>query len=502
MDDPEAEGGSDVGDDALGGGGGEAPEEEPSCVPDFDAPDDDFTDTNCDGIDGDISHAVFVSPLGTVGAKGSMDDPVATIGEGIQLAQEKSRDVYVCRGTYPEELTMSGSGVNIYGGYDCGKGWERGEHEAVVAPFAGIPLSVRDVSGARIERLRFEAPDATTPGGSSRGALIVDSVEIELHRIALAAGVGFAGIDGTAGAKYSLSARAGASATGNCTSVYCGTGGIGGYTGPASTCPNGVSVSPGGRGGNGASVSPHSPATNGSGPLYTYNLGGLVSAVPSQRNGRPGIDLSPATNGKASALLLGSFVGHEYQPTNSGAAGMAGGHGSGGGGGAGASMIDNGGSTSFRAGDGGGQGGFGGCGGRAGTGGTGGGGSFALVIAGSEVAVTMSEFSSAQGGSGGAGGAGAAGQLGGAGALALGKLSPGGAGGRGANGGAGGDGAPGGGGPSIVIALLSGESPSISESTLSPAVGGNGGIVPAGGYGKAGLSAEGYSFGSGMELKF
>ena len=500
VDDMVAEGGS-----ALGGETGEAPEMEvePRCVPkEVDAPDDDFIDSNCDGIDGDASRAVFVSLVGTVGGAGTMDEPAATIGEGIQLAQEKSFDVYVCKGTYPEELKITDNGVKIYGGYDCVQGWERGNHATVIAPPVGVPLTIQGASGVRVERLRFQASDATAPGGSSIGGIISDSIDVALHGVAISAGQGAAGADGTAGAVYTKPARAGAVATGTCASSYCMTGGIGGYTNPGDTCPDGSKMRWGGRGGNGASVSPYVAATNGANAQYTRGLGGLVSSTPSQRNGKTGYNRDPSANGTTSALQLGLFNDFVYQAINSGAAGTPGLRANGGGGGAGAAMIDNGGGTSFRAGDGGGQGGFGGCGGRAGTGGAGGGGSFSLLVASSEVTVTLSEFSSAQAGGGGAGGAGADGQNGGAGGPVVGKLSPGGAGGRGGKGGSGGDGAPGGGGPSIVIAVLSGDAPILEQTNLSPGEGGVGGKFPAGGFGKNGLSEEGYDFTSGTALRF
>src|SRR4051812_41276471 len=40
-----------------------------------DKPDLAFEDTNCDGIDGDIAHAVFVSTAGSAGGLGSKDIP-------------------------------------------------------------------------------------------------------------------------------------------------------------------------------------------------------------------------------------------------------------------------------------------------------------------------------------------------------------------------------------------------------------------------------------------
>src|SRR5438552_963890 len=44
-----------------------------------DRPDLSFQDTNCDGIDGDASHAVFVSLSGNNAATGTKDNPLRTI---------------------------------------------------------------------------------------------------------------------------------------------------------------------------------------------------------------------------------------------------------------------------------------------------------------------------------------------------------------------------------------------------------------------------------------
>src|SRR6188768_1986555 len=63
---------------ASAGDGGESgastASDTPGCVPTgtSDAPDDDFLDSNCDGIDGDASHAIFVSPGGSDSADGSL----------------------------------------------------------------------------------------------------------------------------------------------------------------------------------------------------------------------------------------------------------------------------------------------------------------------------------------------------------------------------------------------------------------------------------------------
>src|SRR5690606_12700041 len=55
-------------------------------ISDEDRPDDNFIDANCDGIDGDIAKAIFVSPWGSDNNPGTMEAPVLTIAQGLRLA--------------------------------------------------------------------------------------------------------------------------------------------------------------------------------------------------------------------------------------------------------------------------------------------------------------------------------------------------------------------------------------------------------------------------------
>jgi hypothetical protein len=98
----------------AGGEGGGAPTCDPTAV---DEPDDDFADTNCDGIDGAAAGAVFVAPKGSDDALGTIEQPVATISRALTLAAQKQLDVYVCNATYRDNIVIK-SGVRIFGGYD------------------------------------------------------------------------------------------------------------------------------------------------------------------------------------------------------------------------------------------------------------------------------------------------------------------------------------------------------------------------------------------------
>ncbi|EKD50938.1 MAG: hypothetical protein ACD_62C00392G0001, partial [uncultured bacterium] len=85
-----------------------------------DFPDDEFADTNCDGVDGNKELAVWVSAdEGDDTSEGTFESPVKTIAQAIALASAKAegeRDVYVVVGTYDEDVLLTDN-VNLYGGY-------------------------------------------------------------------------------------------------------------------------------------------------------------------------------------------------------------------------------------------------------------------------------------------------------------------------------------------------------------------------------------------------
>ena len=96
------------------------------CVPSaIDDPDDNFTDSNCDGIDGDKNKAIFVATTGSDTADGSLGTPVATLGKAMALAIANSKDVYACAGDYTENIAINAVGLRVYGGYDCKHNWVR-----------------------------------------------------------------------------------------------------------------------------------------------------------------------------------------------------------------------------------------------------------------------------------------------------------------------------------------------------------------------------------------
>ncbi len=90
----------------------------PSAV---DSPDIDYIDSNCDGMDGVVSNAIWVAGDGNdVTGDGSIALPYRTIQKGIDEAVLASKDVYVAAGSYPQAvITLNMKGVRLYGGYSA-----------------------------------------------------------------------------------------------------------------------------------------------------------------------------------------------------------------------------------------------------------------------------------------------------------------------------------------------------------------------------------------------
>jgi hypothetical protein len=387
---------------------------------------------------------VFVS--GTTGhdsAIGSKADPLKTIGEGIAKAAQvgKSR-VYVCNGTYAEQVSLDvqHDGIGLYGGFDCASGWawngDAGQAQ-VVGPAALYALRVNATTKAiAIEDMTFTVPDATgydsTGAGNSSIAAFLSNepAGVNFQRVTLRAGAGVAGSDGGAPATNWFSPNVAA---------LQGNGADGGAGGAARDCrcktvgdtsggAGGAQGDPAGDGGTGtASPLPLlQPPRNGAGGAGYVDMTGVC--MP----GRAGADgTSQGDAGVGAAVGTLSASGWEPGSATSGLFAYPGQGGGGGGGG----------QTAGGAG-----GGCGGCGGAGGTAGHGGGASVALLLYNAVVALGDSRLITSAGGAGGSGGAGENGAGGGAGGYV--GACGGGAGGSGAGGQGGGGGA---GGASIGI---------------------------------------------------
>lgn len=84
----------------------------PNCE---DLPDDDALDTNCDGVDGDASRAVFVDAAGGSDANpGTRTAPVKTLSRAQVIGRPQ---LLVSTGTHAGALVLRGA-ASIHGGYD------------------------------------------------------------------------------------------------------------------------------------------------------------------------------------------------------------------------------------------------------------------------------------------------------------------------------------------------------------------------------------------------
>lgn len=478
-----------------------------------DPPDDEFLDTNCDGIDGDAAHAVFVSANGSDAASGTMSAPVRSIHRAQALAAESKFAVYVCNGTYEENVVIA-QGARIYGGYDCTRDWVRVKDRAIVRADAGLPLTIDSVAEAVvIERLAFRAPSASPKalGGSSQAGAIIDSSNVALSHVEFVAGDGARGSDGApgstptppavvvggAGADTVLEACEASAPRGLC--ALNATGGVGAYV--ACDFNGGKYELEGGSGGLGANLWADLGQST---CMVGEELGGSGSfgriRVPGRawsqlKMGGPGAPGAAGVDGVGATAGIGALRGALYTATNNGSDGTWGEPGRPGSGGAGGMSKAPSGDLScyptFTPGSGGGQGGVGGCGGSPASGGGGGGGSIGLVIVNSRVALDWVSITTGNGGNGGAGAPGGKGQPGGApgvaGNAALHFRGEDGA--PGGDGGLGGASGPGGGGPSIGI-LYVGTAPKVTEGTFDIGVPGSGGALAGGGAAPIGVTGE------------
>jgi hypothetical protein len=388
---------------------------------------------------------VFVSPLGADTNAGTKSAPLLTIGRGMDAAKASGKRVYVCAGSFSEQLIVgiSRDGVNVYGGFDCGNWTYSTTNRVTVAPTqTGYALKIDAlVDGATFEDVEFDVQRANVAnaGESSIAVFVGGSANVAFHRVVMVAGNAADGAPG-AGASPDGGASAGASNWFGAPPSYAELNGNdatdgGGGSQKICMCPDGTS-SIGGQGGAGAVVGGQQPGAG----MPTY--GGDAGAGLPGRNSAPcGGGGSPVQNGGDAPAGIadtpstspGVISAGGWAPAL-GAPGSNGKPGQGGGGGGDGPAATGGG----------GGGACGGCGGAAGKPGAGGGSSIALLSHQSSVALVGCTLTAGNAGAGGAGGGGEEGQTGSLVAgVQRGSGCPGGAGGSGA-GGNGGQGGPGG----------------------------------------------------------
>ncbi|RMG19343.1 MAG: choice-of-anchor D domain-containing protein, partial [Deltaproteobacteria bacterium] len=232
-----------------------------------DLPDAAFVDANCDGIDGTIAEAVFVSATSGSDASPdcSIDAPCQSIGRALAVAASAGKtQVYLQSGDYNEIVEVS-TDVALYGGYDAA--WQRADRDTAghrVRITGGLHpgdqqyMTVRVRGGAlTVADLTLVGVDAagTFGGGYGRSSYVVHAqgATLDVRRVTFEQGNGAPGLPGAAGSDAAQTAapagaQGGASETSNdvCRAQPFGAGGAGG-TNPA--CPTGTAGGAGGDGG-------------------------------------------------------------------------------------------------------------------------------------------------------------------------------------------------------------------------------------------------------------
>jgi CARDB len=457
-----------------------------------------FTDTNCDGIDGNARQAIFVAPNGLDTNPGTRAQPMKTLAAAVPLAASKGKDVYAKIGVYPETLIMA-NGVGVYGGY--GAKWQRtlatptaiiGQSPVFGDTVGAIANTINVSTALQLVTLAPQAP--TISGSSSYGLRGAGSPGLRLDHVTVSVGPGVAGFDGSSGV-------AGQAGGDGASPVDIN------HTGAAGSSPVGHTGGNGGPGGNFELYPDPNGGDGAPGQLTTPDAWGLMGG-PGGPGGAADIAGGRGYDGDSGRFLgdgsggvgYNTSPGSGYWSTGDGGNGLTGtdGHGGGGGGGGGGQdscicvFPDQGGS--------GGGGGGGGQGGGGGGRGQGGGGSFGIYLDNSTGAtVRASTVTVADGGAGGLGAGGAFGGSGGGGALggasSGSNAADGAQGGNGGIGGRGGDGGGGAGGPSIAIyGLTSTATPGTTLHLGTGGLGGSGGSGSGngGGSGANGVSADYY----------
>jgi hypothetical protein len=378
----------------------------------------------------DDTDGFFVSPNGSDTADGSKTTPFLTIGKGILAAAAAAQkpNVYVCAGTYPENLVIQNApaGVALHGGFDCAS-WTQMSAPTTVAPAWQTGLSAQFVLhvlgvAAVVESMTLTAPDATDPGMSSIAAYIDGSDGMTFRRATITAGNGS---DAPAGTPLTALA---ANSNGNSVQQTAQQ-----VPGAAITCPCKNDSTTGGVGGF-----LDDAGAQGGLPVIASDPDGGKPGVQGACGGGQGASGVGSTNGSSTGTLGGL--------TSAGWVASAGGLGDVG------ATAQGGGGGNWNDGNGlaGGGGACGGCGGSGGAGGAGGGASIAIGALSSTIRIRASTIHAGKAGNGADGVIGQPGQPGGTGGVGAGNQC---SGGNGGTGGAGGSGGGGAGGISVAVAF-------------------------------------------------
>ena len=509
--------------------------DEPDTFDVFPVPGAVYGDRDCDGIDGDLETALFVS-AGALGGDGSLGSPFGTVQEAVDAYDaDLHAHVLVASGTYPERIVLQ-DGVKLYGGYspDFGQrdillfptvlGGPAPDFSAPFTPgtiFGQVIISHTVVSGFTI--LGYDVPSGVAAQGQPSHAIyLVNSANslriLNNHIVAGQGGAGANGVNGDAGQNGGSGAAGLHSA--ECGSKNCsgfsqdgGAGGTNGSCGASTGCPGMES-----EGAESTQTKDDPPAgctypnggtdaTYQGGASYLCKYDCTVNGNMVGSGGADGGSGSAGSGGVGCDLQWGTIQGTDWSAgaASSATDGTAGSGGQGGAAGAGINNNKNCGACNVGncvgdLGGTGGGGGAGGCGGTGGQPGLSGGGSFGVFItsgvSGTWPDLTANRILRGYGGGGGVGGNGGSGGKGGQGGAGGGAGWPawcagiGGPGGRGGDGGGGGGGGGGCGGPSVAVAVIGGPTASyVTENAFMDVGDDKGGSGGAGGLSIVGAAA-------------
>ncbi|MFT6628222.1 MAG: hypothetical protein ACJA1R_001483, partial [Flavobacteriales bacterium] len=153
-------------------------------------------DLNCDGIDGNVSAALFVSRTGEDSdAGGTIDAPLGSLGVALQRATDcragtatgycpgTMRDIYVATGVYSENVELV-AGVSVYGGYSLD--FVQRDSQANPTTIFGVApsgseigtVTAREIDArTKVSGFSIYGSPASSAGQSTYAVYIVDSTD-------------------------------------------------------------------------------------------------------------------------------------------------------------------------------------------------------------------------------------------------------------------------------------------------------------------------------------
>ena len=273
-----------------------------------DLPDLAFQDTNCDGIDGTETNAIFVSPNGDDTNPGTRARPMREIDAAVAVATT-GKYVLAAAGAY--KRVTAKTGVGIYGGYDP-RTWARGVAQKTFIVGAPEGIYADGAKNVVVELLEVsgDLPVLHLPGGMSfYGLRAVGGSELTLRRVIAKGGTATDGEGGLFGNPGRPGSEGGEGGDGQCGGGKRGTGGAAGDS------PSGRLGGAGGRGGGtafgfggtgddglpGVGDAPGGPGAPPATPAATVARASPASSAPRARtaSAAPPRSRLPARSGRA-----------------------------------------------------------------------------------------------------------------------------------------------------------------------------------------------------------